>query len=236
MPNLDDRGEMLCAWSGVVSITLFVIAWIGFFGWLQPPPPSLGADEIVEVYQSNLQSIRVGVILMGNFGGAMTVVFAAMITICMLRMKGPSPVFAWIQVACGAVNTLIFILPVQIYAATAYRLERMAEITQFGNDLGWMIFDMVVGPTQIQWIAIALAIFWDRSERPVFPRWFAYFCLWGAVLILLNNMILFFQTGPFAWNGLLGWWPGAAFFCLWYYVAFYVVRKSIVERRAGLAS
>lgn len=233
---MNNRGEMLCAWSGVVAITLFVIAWVGLFGWLVPPPPSLGAEEIVAVYDANLTGIRAGVILMGNFGGAMTVVFAAIISIYMLRMKGPSPVFAWIQVACGAINTLIFILPVQIYAATAYRLERLPEITQFGNDLGWMIFDMVVGPTQIQWLAIGLAVLWDTSDKPIFPRWFGYFNIWGAILILLNNMILFFKTGPFAWDGLLGWWPGALFFCLWYYVAFYVLWKAIKAQQGSVTA
>ena len=47
--------------------------------------------------------------------------------------------------------------------------------------------------------------------------------------MLLNNMIIFFKIGPFAWNGLLGWWPGASVFCLWYYVAFYVMLKAVKE-------
>ncbi len=234
MPDNGHRGEMMLAWSGFVSISMFVFAWILLFGWLFPPPPSLSAEEIVSVYSSNLQSIRAGVILMGNFAGALTIAFAAIVTIYMLRMKGPSPALAWIQLACGAINVLIFILPVQIYATTAFRLDRAPEITQFGNDLGWLIFDMVVGPTQIQWIALGLAILWDQSRRPVFPRWFGYFNLYGAMLILLNNLILYFKTGPFAWNGILGWWPGALFFCLWYYVAFFVVRKAVQERRSQM--
>ena len=221
---------MLCIWSGFVAISLFIVAWVLCFGWLLPPSPSLSATEITEVYQKNLAGIRLGAILMGNFAGALTIAFAAIISIYMLRMKGPSPVFAWIQALCGAINVLIFIIPVQIYAATAYRLERMPEITQFGNDIAWMIFDMVVGPTQIQWVAIGLAILWDKNEKPVFPRWFAWFNIWAAVLILLNNMILFFKTGPFAWDGLLGWWPGASVFCLWYYVAFYVMRKAAKQQ------
>ena len=226
---MNNKGEMLCVWSGFAAMSIFIAAWVLSFGWLFPPPPGLNAAEITSVYQQNVMGIRLGVILMGNFGGALTVVFSAIITIYMLRMKGPSPVFAWIQALCGAINVLVFVIPAQIYATAAYRLDRAPEITQFGNDMAWMIFDMVVGPTQIQWLAIGLAILWDKSEKPIFPRWFAFFNIWAAVVILLNNMILFFKIGPFAWNGLLGWWPGASVFCLWYYVAFFVMRKAVQE-------
>lgn len=229
--QLENKGEMACAWTAVIAMFFFITGWILCFGWLFPPPPSLGAEDIVNVYAQNTTGIRIGVIMMGNFGGSLTVVFAALITVYMLRMRGPSPVLAWTQIACGAINVLIFIIPAQIYAATAYRLDRSPEITQFGNDIAWMIFDMVVGPTQIQWLVIGFAILYDKSKSPIFPRWFAYFNFWAAFIILLNNMILFFKAGPFAWNGLLGWWPGAIIFCTWYFVAFYVVRKAILNAR-----
>lgn len=227
--NLNNRGETMCVWSGFVAISIFLVAWVFYLGWLIPPSPNLNAREITEVYQQNVTGTRIAVALISNFAGPLSVVFAAIITIYMLKMKGPSPVLAWINIVTSAIQVLVFIMPAEIYGATAYRLDRSPEITQFGNDLGWFIFDNVVGPTQIQWLSIGLAILWDRSEKPIFPRWFAFFNLWGATIMLLNNMIIFFKIGPFAWNGLLGWWPGASVFCLWYYVAFYVMLKAVKE-------
>ena len=227
---MNNRGEMMCVWSGFVAISIFLVAWIFYLGWLFPPPPGLTAAEITQVYQQNVTGTRIAVALIANFAGPLSVVFAAIITIYMLRMRGPSPVLAWINVVTSAIQVLVFIVPAEIFGATAYRLDRAPEITQFGNDLGWFIFDNVVGPTQIQYLAIGLAVLWDKSPKPVFPRWFAFFNFWAATIMLLNNMIIFFKVGPFAWNGLLGWWPGASVFCLWYYVAFFVMYKAVKAR------
>ncbi len=236
LPDKQAIGEMMCVWAGFVSITLFVITWIVAVEWLFPPPPDLNATEITDVYLKNTIGIKIGTAVITNFAAPLTLVFAAIITIYMLRMKGPSPVLAYINLATSAIQVLIFIIPTEIFAATAFRLDRNQEITQFGNDLGWLIFDNVVGPTQVQWLAIALAILWDKSEQPLFPRWFAWFNIWGATVILLNNLVLFFKTGPFAWNGLLGWWPGAGIFCLWYYVAFYVMFKAVQKHHRLIAN
>ena len=56
------------------------------------------------------------------------------------------------------------------------------------------------------------------------------------MIIFANNAILFFKEGPFAWNGILGWWVGATTFCVWYFVAFYVMRKAVIEQSSVPAS
>ena len=226
------RGEMLCVWSGFFAITIFIIAWVIFYGWLFPPHPGLAADEVAEIYRTNSFGIRVGNILVTNFAAPLTVSFSAIVTVYMLRMKGGSPALAWTQLASGAVNALIFIIPSSLYGAVAFRPERAAELMSLGHDQAWLIFDFVVGPTQVQWMAIALAILFDQSAKPILPRWFAFFNIWAAFVILANNLIVFFPNGgPFSWNGVLGWWLGATTFCLWYFVAFYVMRGAVVASR-----
>ena len=42
-------------------------------------------------------------------------------------------------------------------------------------------------------------------------------------------MLIFFKTGPFAWNGLLVFWLGVLVFFGWYTVTFAVVRTSILR-------
>lgn len=225
-----NRGEMLCAWTGFFAMLFFVIAWVLFYQWLSPPQPSLTPDEVANIYQTNTFGIRIGNVIMTNFAAPLTVSFAGVITVYMLRMKGVSPALAWTQLASSAVNALIFIIPSSIYGAVAFRPDRPIEILSFGHDMGWLIFDFVVGPTQVQWAAIALAILWDQSERPLLPKWFAYYCLWCALVIFANNAIVFFpQGGPFSWNGILGWWLGATTFCAWYFVAFFVMRRAVID-------
>jgi hypothetical protein len=226
------RGEMLCVWTGLFAILLFICAWVIFYRWLMPPLPGLSPDDVAAIYQLNTFGIRIGNVIMTNFAAPLTVSFAAIITVYILRMKGVSPALAWTQLASGAVNALIFIIPSSIYGAVAFRPERPSEILSFGHDMGWLIFDFVVGPTQVQWMAIALAILFDQSERPLMPRWFAYFCIWASLVIFANNGVIFFSDGgPFSWNGLLGWWLGASTFCLWYLVAFYVMRRAVLLHR-----
>ena len=227
--TLNNRGEMVCVWSGLIGIGIFMVAWVFCLDWFFPPPPSLDAGQIARMYQDNLLGTRTGVALIANFAAPLFVVFAAVITIYMLRMQGPSPALAWINVSAAAIQVLLFVIPAEIFGATAFRPDRSPEITQFGNDLGWIPFDHVVGPTQIQWLAVGFAILWDRSPRPILPRWFAFFNFWCATIMTVNNMILFFKTGPFAWNGLLGWWPAAGTFCTWYVVGFFVMRGAVLR-------
>ena len=41
-----------------LGITIFLIAWVGYMGWLFPPPPSLDAEQIAKVYLDNAVGIN----------------------------------------------------------------------------------------------------------------------------------------------------------------------------------
>lgn len=222
-------GEIICAWSGFFAMVFFIIAWVVFYGWLAPPSPSLDPEQVAEIYKNNRFGILTGNVIMTNFAAPLTIPFAAIITVYMFRMRGVSPVLGWTQLASSSVNALIFIVPSAIYGAMAFRTDRPAELIALGHDIAWLNFDFVVGPTQVQWMALALAVLMDRSEKPILPRWFGYYCVWSAIMIFANNAIGYFPDGgPFSWNGVLGWYLGAGTFCLWYFVAFYVIRKAVV--------
>ena len=78
-----------------------------------------------------------------------------------------------------------------------------------------------------------VAVLYDESVRPVFPRWFAFFNFWSALLLIPASMITYFKTGPFAWNGILGFYLGVAIFTLWCLVTFWMVRKDILYYEGG---
>lgn len=223
---MNRRGEMLCAWTGPLTVVLFFIAWVGLADWIPPPAPTLGAEEIAAMYQTRTTLIRAGMMLM-MYSGPLYGIFSAIITVYMLRMQGPTPALAWAQLTAGTATILFLIVPAQIYGATAYRPDRLADITLFGNDLGWFNFDMVNSTLITQYLTLGFAVLLDASARPAFPRWFAYFNLWCALLLIPASIITFFKTGPFAWAGIFGFYLGVVIFTLWCLVTFWLLRAAI---------
>lgn len=226
------RGEMLCAWAGPLAIVVFVGAWTFSVGWLQPPSPTLSPEAVAALYREHTFGIRLGMMLL-MYAGGMSAAFAAVIMVYMLRMKGPSPALAYTQLASGTASVLLFVIPAQVYGAVAYRPDRLAEITQFGHDLGWFILDMVNSTAVIQVVALGIATLFDESEQPVFPRWFGFFNLWVGLLFIPVSLITFFKTGPFSWTGFFGWYLGLVSFGAWYFVAFFVLRGAMKRRAAA---
>jgi hypothetical protein len=44
------------------------------------------------------------------------------------------------------------------------------------------------------------------AEQSVYPRWLGYAALWEAVLLLPGDVLLFFHTGPLAYDGVISYW------------------------------
>jgi len=224
--------ELLCAWSGPLTMILFGIGWVPCAGWLPPPPPSLSAIDVASIYQHNTIGIRTGMLLM-MYAGGLNAAFAAIVTVYMKRLKGPSPALAYIQLVSGVCNVVFFIVPAQIFTAVAFRPDRAPDITQFGNDLGWMFLDMVNSPAIIQFLVVGVAILSDESDRPLFPRWSGYFSLWASVMMVPACLITYFKAGPFSWAGILGFYLGVVTFGTWYFVIAGIVARAIRAYHQG---
>ena len=223
---VNKKGEILCAWTGPLTVALFFIAWVGFAGWIPPPPPAMSAADVAAMYQQHTIGIRIGMMLM-MYSGPLYACFSAIIMVYMLQMRGPSPALAYTQFGAGVATVLFLIVPAQISGAVVYRPDRPPDITQFGNDLGWFNFDMVNSTLIVQYLAVGLAILFDDVRRPVFPRWFALVSFWSSVTLIPASLITFFKAGPFSWAGILGFYLGVVVFTLWCLTMFYVLVRAI---------
>jgi hypothetical protein len=67
----------------------------------------------------------------------------------------------------------------------------------------------------VQCLSVTAAIFQDRSERPVFPRWLGYFNAWIAVSFVPGCLLIFFKTGPFSYQGMFVFWVPFLTFGAW---------------------
>lgn len=223
------KGELVCAWMGPVGILLFAFAWIIVAGWWEPPLPALSADQVADVFRQGANRIRAAMVLM-QYGGTLTIGFAAALAVVMVRMKGPSPALAYVQLGCAVVNALIFIIPGQMFNATAYRPDRPVDITQFGFDMGMLSFDSTAAAAMLQFIVVGLAILHDHSERPAFPRWSAFLCFFAGLLFIPSSLVTFFKHGPFTWSGLIGWYLGLIVYCAWFLAMFPLLLNAIRQQ------
>ena len=198
-------------------------------GMLPPISPSLDALSVASFYQTNTGTLRTG-ILIGMISVAFTIPWIAVIAVHMKRAEGPMPLFTIMQVVAGAVTVVILLVPFVIWTAAAFRPDRAPELIQLLNDFGWLLIVMTFGPFFVQLVSIGLAILFDKNDKPVFPRWLAYFNIWVAVLFIPGALITYFKSGPFAWNGILAFWLPLAVFMGWYLVMFFALLKVIKEQ------
>ncbi len=229
---MNTKHQLLCTWSAPVFITLFTIGW-WFIAWYIPPhSPNASALEIAEIYRQNATPIKIGMLiamLSSGFIGA----WVAVVSTQMLRIEGSFPVLSYTQMICGAMGVFAFLMPVMIWTTLAFRPDRDPQLILLLNDLAWITLTVTIGPAIVQNVAIGIAILFDTGAKPVFPRWAGYMNLWVATSFMPALMIPFFKTGPFAWDGLLGFWVPLADFGVWIWAMFFLVRRAIKEQAAA---
>lgn len=84
----------------------------------------------------------------------------------------------------------------------------------------------------LQSLAIGLCILGNESSEEVYPRWLGYASLWVAFLSMPGALIPFFKTGPFAWNGLFGFWLAVIAFFFWFSSMYVYTVKAIRGQQA----
>jgi hypothetical protein len=54
-------------------------------------------------------------------------------------------------------------------------------------------------------------------------------------LFLPDQLLFFFKTGPFAWNGLFAFWVPLSVFGGWFFMVSYLIRRDVL-RQSGTIS
>lgn len=228
---MNTKAQLACAWSGIVFLGVVVAGWWLVAQFIPPHLPTAGADEIAAIYQANTVRIRAGTALALS-GVGLLIPFAAVIAVQMKRIEGANAVLAYTQLTCSAVGVVVFLVPMMIWTAIAFRPERSPEIMLAMNDVAWLLFLMTMSPFCVQNIAIGVAIFLDKRAQPIFPKWAGYLNIWVAILFIPVGVITFFKTGPFAWNGILAFWLPLSVAGIWFVVMFFLLLKAIGREAA----
>jgi hypothetical protein len=226
-------GEWILVWTLPVLGLLWISAFLLFPGFVHPMSPAMSADEVAAFYRDpeNLPRIRTSMILFNWFAVGFVPILA-LITLQMRRMAHRTPIFSYAIIACAAGGPTIFLMADLFWLLAAFRPERDPQLTLMFNDLAWVTFSSQVGFLIAQSVILALAIYLDRQERPVFPPWVAHFNLVVAALMIPAAFVGTAMTGPIAWNGLLTFWVRNVAVGLWILVMGVVLARAIHRQRA----
>jgi hypothetical protein len=222
--------QRACLWSGPTFVAVF-FGGILAAGWLPPPAADMSANQIADMYNSHLDGIRTGAVLIGMssfFQG----VWAALMSRQLRRIEGDRPLFTYMQLAAGGSGILVVIFASFGFAAAAYEPGRNPEITAAFHSYGFLCLVGIGWPAILQCVSVGLATLSDKRENPVFPRWFAYANLWIAFAFAPGPFIVYFHTGAFAWNGFATFWIPANVFGAWFALWFVMLRRAIAGEAA----
>jgi MFS family permease len=237
MTPIQAKLRMFGAWCGPGYLLLLFLGWGAFAGFLPPVAPSRSAGEIAHLFQDNTNGIRIGMVLV-MWSAGVFIFFAAAIGQFLSKIEGSAGVLTYGVIIGGCGNMVLSFYPAIWWLVAAYRPERAAELTYIFNDMAWLQFIGGVSMFAAMPIAIGIAAFIDKSPDPVFPRWAGYFNFMVVMLIMPDQLLFFFHSGPWSWNGLFGLWIPVTLFGGWFLVTFFLMRAAVqrASRNPGPAA
>jgi hypothetical protein len=221
--------QLACVWAGLAFFILYLIAFAGIARFIPPPAPSWSADRIDALFHDHAIQIRIGMVL-GLIATALLIPFFAVISAQIARIERRLPVLALIQFGGAVLLVVFFQLCAMLWIAATFRAELDPSSVRMLNDLSWLIFVMVFPGYVLQLSCIAIASFMDRSADPIWPRWVGYLNIWVAMGGTGGGIAVFFKHGPFAWNGLVGFYIPIGAFVVWIAVMTYYMHTGITRQ------
>lgn len=233
--NINKTSQLVCAHSGLVYAALLGLGAFGIAGWLPVQQPGLSAADVARVFQEDGTRIRVGMTLLA-LASVLWWSFAAAISLQMKRIEGQWHPLASVQLAAASGGVFAVLFPAYFWLAVSYRADTMSPDTmQLINDWCWLSFIGMYPPGFLQNLAIGFCILGDKSAHKVFPRWVGYLNIWFAVGFMPGALLVFFKSGPFAWNGVIGFWMVATLFFAWILMMWWATVRG-VKQQAQLAA
>lgn len=227
--SLIRKTNLFGAWCGVFYCALLFLGWWIIGGFYPMHQPSAGAAEIAAFFRDDVVGIKLGMVIV-MWGAATFIPFTATIADYVSKVEGRSGPLTRITTMAGYANAMLTFYPPLWWIANAWRSsERTDEMIYLLNDIAWLQFIGGLSLIMPMFVTLAVAALNDKSANPVLPRWTAYASAWVFVLFLPDQLLFFFKTGPFAWNGLFAFWIPLTNFCGWFLMLFYFIRRSIVR-------
>ena len=219
--------EMIGAWSGVAYLLVFGLGWLILAQFFPPISPAADPNEVAGIFQER----RIPLMLASVFMMVSTLfLFPCSALLILITHKIEQRVgMLTLMMALTTITFLVlnFYAPLS-WSAAAFRAERAPELIQLMSDIGFLQFMGGIPMFILMWFLAAYGILVvSPRENPIIPRWFGYLCLWTAILYIPELLIYFFKGGPFAWDGLVGFWIPAILFIVFFLATPFVLVPAV---------
>jgi hypothetical protein len=226
------KTQLFGIWCGPAYVVGVIVGWALIAGFIPPHLPSAGAEVIASAIATEYGRIRIGMLVL-MFAAMVMIPFTAVVCRFVTQIEEEAGLLTYSILMGGLSTAILTFYPAIWWLVAAFRPDRLADVTLALNDMSWL---QLIGGISIFLplpLGVGLAAFWDDSSDPVFPRWSGYWSIWTVVMILPDQLLFFFHTGPFAWNGLFGFWIPLAVFGSWFLVISYVMRNHWLRQADG---
>lgn len=222
-------------WSWPVCLVGVALTFILIGGFVPPPKPSWSAQEIAAFFTAEPMHIRFGAMGFLYFSG-LTIMFYSVISEEIKKIEGQPSLLARIQLGSAVILVTVFQILGLAWLLCSYRTDVSPDIIRLLNDYCWFIWSMFIPTYIIQYVCVAIAGFMDTRENPTWPRWAAWLNLWIAFGGAGGVAAVFFKDGPFAWNGLIGFWIPVIVYAVGNCVNTWLMHRRYMREQGGLAS
>jgi len=207
-------GYTFSGWAIFSMIVLNGFIWLGCWEFVPPPSPALSAEEVALIFREQAFGIRLGTALY-MLAIALGMLCITTTSAAMKRMYGSYNTLVFANLLIGGGGLLITNIAAIFWGAAAFRPDQPAAQIQMLNDLGWLLFLLPAPTVALANAALGVATLLDDPQKPVFPRWYGYFCLFVAAFSISSIVTGMFRTGPFSWTGLFGFYVPMTIAFMW---------------------
>jgi hypothetical protein len=229
------KAQRWCAWSIVPFVITYIIGFVMIARFVPPTSPMIEGADLVAFYDNNRLGIQIGQ-LIGLVASAFVLVWPGAISAQMARIeKGPLPMLSLMQYGAATVLAMLFMLCSLIWSIAAYRPDISADNLRLLHDSGWLIFVMAYPEYIVQLGCIGIVGLADRRAQPFLPRWACYITFLTAFTGIGGGFSTFVKSGPFAWDGLIGFWVPVVVFLAWMVLVMLPCLLKAIAREAAEA-
>lgn len=222
---MSTRNQSISLAFGYAFFVLYLLGIVVVAGFIPPPSPSWGPEAVAAFFRDRHERILVGMSICA-FASVLYLPWGVAIAGQMLRTeRARFPALTVIQAISAGLGAVFFAISPFLWLTIAYRTAHGGEISMALNDFAWISWIVSWPFFFIQAGAFGLSLLMYRTV--VIPRWVGYLSLWFAFSMFPASAIVFFYSGPLAWNGVFALYLPLTLFALWYNVASFWTLKAI---------